>query len=120
VIFETHATSVDQAIGQVLRRTQAGSCSDLRRSYRTAEIAFAGGKTPIHRGARLREIGVEAATLNHIIEPFPGGESYGQACGRLIALLREIAHEHADGTPAALRRPGSSRQCPRPFYSPGV
>jgi broad specificity phosphatase PhoE len=133
VIFETHATSVDNEAGLAAGpydcelsatgerqarqlgeryagyRLDAIFCSDLRRSYRTAEIAFAGGKTPIHRDARLREVDygewtrrpageMEAAKLNHIIEPFPGGESYEQACGRIIALLREIAREYADGT----------------------
>ena len=79
LIFETHATSLDNersiASGQFdvelspLGRTQAVElgvryraralhavlCSDLQRSFRTGEIAFGARGMPIHRDARLRE-----------------------------------------------------------------
>jgi broad specificity phosphatase PhoE len=63
-------------------------CSDLQRSYRTAEIAFAARGVPILRDHRLRECNygvwtkrpvaaVDAERARRITEPFPAGESYG-------------------------------------------
>ena len=80
LVFETHATSVDNeaglASGQLdVPLSESGErqavelgaryrteefhtvfCSDLQRAYRTAEIAFNGRRFPIIRDARLREI----------------------------------------------------------------
>lgn len=126
VIFETHATSIDNergiASGQFdvelspLGCAQAAElgarrraedlavvlCSDLRRSYRTAEIAFAGRDLPIRRDARVRECDygawtrrpdaqVDAERLRRIDEPFPGGESYAAVAARTRELLGEVA-----------------------------
>ncbi len=130
LIFETHATSVDNerfvASGQFdvelspLGRAQAAElgvrygaedlhtvlCSDLQRSYRTAEIAFAGRGVPIHRDARVRECDygvwttrpsaeIDAERVRRILEPFPGGESYAQVAARTRDLLSEVVREWA-------------------------
>ncbi len=130
LIFETHATSFDNerfvASGQFdvelspLGLTQAAElgvrygtedlhavlCSDLHRSYRTAEIAFAERRLPIHRDARLRECDygtltrrptaeVDAERVRRIFEPFPGGESYAQVAARTRDLLDEVARDWA-------------------------
>ncbi len=69
-------------------------CSDLRRSYETAEIAFAGRGFNIIKDARLRECDygdmtrhpsdeVDAEKPNRILTPFPNGESYEQASQRM-------------------------------------
>jgi broad specificity phosphatase PhoE len=79
IVFETHATSIDNEAGiasghhdadlsalgvrqaRELGARHAGRdlaavwCSDLRRSYRTAEIAFGRRDVPIVRDRRLRE-----------------------------------------------------------------
>jgi len=127
LIFESHATSLDNeanlASGHFdvdlspLGLKQAGQlgeryrdhdltaiyCSDLRRAYRTAEIAFP--KASVIRDARLRECDygrltrhpvkeVEEWKLRCIDSPFPGGESYRQAAQRVASLLAELP---ADG-----------------------
>lgn len=81
--------------------------SDLQRAVETAEIAFAGTAIPILRDARLRECnygamnGMPASRLEterplRIDRPFPGGESWRQAVGRVGAFLEELA-ETRDG-----------------------
>lgn len=77
-------------------------CSDLQRSYKTAEIAF-GDRFPIIQDKRLRECDygdltqrpkeeVEPLKVKCISHPFPNGESYEQTLIRmkdfLIDLLR--------------------------------
>ncbi len=124
VVFETHATSEDneaklasgwadpllsrvgeeqaRALGERYRgRTfDAIYCSDLQRSYRTAELAFAGA-VPVIRDARLRECNygslnrapvseIEARKLAAIATPFPGGESYQDTTRRVRDFLREL------------------------------
>lgn len=75
-------------------------CSDLQRSFKTAEIAF-GNRFPIIRDARLRECDygdltghpadeMDSQKVNHITEPFPNGESYGQALNRIRSFLEEL------------------------------
>lgn len=128
LIFETHAASVDNerglASGQFdvelssLGRAQAADlgvryrieelhaalCSDLRRSYMTAEIAFADRDLPIVRDARAREcnygtwtrrpiVEVDIARVKHIFEPFPDGESYAQVVARMRDLLNEVERD---------------------------
>lgn len=130
LIFETHATSVDNerlvASGHFdvelspLGRAQAVElgaryraedlaavlCSDLQRSYRTAEIAFAGRDLAIRCDARLRECDygdwtrrpaaeIDAQRVRRIFEPFPGGESYAQVAARTRGLLDEVARDLA-------------------------
>jgi broad specificity phosphatase PhoE len=75
-------------------------CSDLQRSYRTAEIAF-GTKVPIVRDERLRECNygelnrgpkteVEGQRLIHVATPFPSGESYQQTSRRMALFLDDL------------------------------
>src|SRR5262245_59713733 len=110
LVYETHATSLDNEAGvasgwfdvglsptgeeqaRVLGVRRGGDdlaavfCSDLTRSYRTAEIAFADRALPIVRDPRLRECDYGALTRSvmseverrrptHVSIPFPGGES---------------------------------------------
>lgn len=126
--FETHATTVDNEAGvasgerdvalsargiqeaeELGRRNRGRSiavvfCSDLQRSWRTAEIAFAGGTVPIVRDGRLREcrygdlagrprVEIEAVKGRYIQEPFPNGESLAQAAGRVGNFLEDRAAE---------------------------
>jgi broad specificity phosphatase PhoE len=132
VIFETHATSVDNEAGlasgwfdAALSATgeeqarQLGArrrdddlaavfCSDLIRSFRTAEIAF-GKRVPIVREARLRECDygmltrhpaseIEVQRVDHLTTPFPDGESYEQVAGRVSAWLAEVTTTFAGRT----------------------
>lgn len=129
VFFETHATSIDNeqqiASGQrdaelsARGRRQAAAlgsryahedlravfCSDLRRSYRTAEIAFADRGLRIVRDARLRECDygewtgrptsvIDAARAGRITDPFPGGESYTQAAARTRDVLGDVRRDY--------------------------
>lgn len=83
-------------------------CSDLQRSYKTAEIAF-GDKFPIIQDKRLRECDygnltqhpkeeVEPMKVKCISHPFPNGESYEQTLKRmkdfLIDLLRNYDNKN--------------------------
>ncbi len=75
-------------------------CSDLQRSYKTADIAF-GDKFPIIKDARLRECDygdltrhsskeVEPFKIEHINNPFPNGESYEQTNQRMKDFLDDL------------------------------
>jgi broad specificity phosphatase PhoE len=124
IIFETHSTTVDNeaklAAGwydvalSELGETQAKQlgdrragehfdaifCSDLQRSYRTAQIAF-GDKFPIIQDKRLRECNygtlnrtpkadVEAMRRHALIVPFPEGESYEDTSERMHDFLQDL------------------------------
>ena len=89
-------------------RITAVYCSDLKRSYETAKIAF-GNTLPIIADQRLREINygdyngkpkaeVDAIKLTHLSQPFPNGESYSQAVARVQAFYRELKAQHPDAT----------------------
>ncbi len=76
--------------------------SDLYRAVETAHIAFGGTGIPIYRDSRLRECnygllnGKPVATLqgrriDHITEPFPGGESYIEVVDRVKDFLKDLA-----------------------------
>lgn len=126
ITFEAHATSLDNEAGRAsghrdcplspLGREQAHElggryqglslghvyCSDLRRSWETAEIAFKGRPVTIHRDMRLRECdygklsGVEASFVTahapkHLRVPFPSGESYADAMQRVRDALAEMS-----------------------------
>ncbi len=132
LFFETHATSLDNEAGiasgwfdvelspigeaqarelgqrYIDRAVSAVFCSDLRRSYRTAEIAFAGGRVPITRDTRLRECDygdltrrpttvIDALRQTSVTVPFPNGESYDQVTQRVGDVLAEIARDHDHG-----------------------
>ncbi|MBI2597338.1 histidine phosphatase family protein [Candidatus Daviesbacteria bacterium] len=130
IIFETHATSLDnenylssghnditlsslgeQQAKQLGRRYKDQKfdtifCSDLQRSYKTAEIAF-GKKFPIIKDPRLRECDygdltrhpsseVEPQLINYITEPFPNGESYEQSSKRIKDFLDDLKINYED------------------------
>lgn len=82
-------------------------CSDLERSYKSAEIAFEGREIPIYKDARLRECDygdwtrkpsaeVEPERANRINTPFPNGESYTQTTARVKSFLKELNEEYDD------------------------
>lgn len=131
LIFETHATTVDNEMGLAsgwhdvqlstlgeeqareigLRHRESGLsavfCSDLQRSWRSAEIAFAGQRIPIVRDARLRECDFGALTRRPVDEidvlrsmtiatPFPGGESYEDVARRVGKFLAEVSRDRQD------------------------
>jgi len=125
VIFEAHGTTVDnennlssgwydvelselgkqqaQELGERYRNETFDTifCSDLQRSYKTAEIAFSGRDFPIVKDERLRECSygdftrhsskeVETEKPNRISTPFPNGESYEQTTERMRSFLQDL------------------------------
>ena len=134
IVYSTHATSTDNVAGIASghsdpdlvprgieecaerrarwadRRFDLVVASDLRRSRRTAELAFADGNVPLRIDPRLRECNygdlngapkpeVDAIRASRLGEPFPGGgESYEGVAARIRALLEDLAGEHSDGT----------------------
>jgi len=133
LVFETHATTVDNEAGLAsgwfdVALSTAGEqqarmlgarrrddhlavvfCSDLIRSFRTAEIAFGDRSLPIVRDARLRECNygdltrrptseIESQRLRHLDEPFPNGESYQQVVERISGWLGEVTRQFAART----------------------
>ena len=79
-------------------------CSDLERSYKTAEIAF-GDTYPIIKDARLRECNygsmngapkqeVEAYKATAITTPYPDGESYADTSKRMKAFLEDLSKNY--------------------------
>jgi len=130
LVFETHATSLDNevglasgwfdaplsATGEEQARTLGARrrhdhlavvfCSDLSRSFRTAEIAFGDRSIPIVRDARLRECDygdltrrprseIDQQRARHLVYPFPNGESYQQVVDRVSGWLSQARH-HID------------------------
>ncbi len=129
IVFETHSTSVDnqarlasghhgaalsalgeqqaKELGQRYRDEviDAVFCSDLQRSYRTAEIAFERRTVPIIRDVRLRECDygdwtrksseeVQAEGPRRVTTPFPNGESYEQAAARMKNFLEDLSRDY--------------------------
>jgi broad specificity phosphatase PhoE len=79
-------------------------CSDLQRSYRSAEIAF-GDKFPIIKDERLRECNygdmnqqpsdiVKEEKPKRISEPFPNGESYEDCAKRMGEFLKDLLRDY--------------------------
>ena len=77
-------------------------CSDLQRAYTTAEIAFSARRLPIIRDARLREFDygtltqyppTELAMEQHLILPFPEGESIVVAVQRVGDFLEDASRD---------------------------
>ena len=126
VLFESHATSLDndaalasghfdvplsaagerqaRELGERYRGRHIDEvfCSDLQRSYRTAELACAGLGIAITRDPRLRECDYGALTrrsrqevhsqlIARLEKPFPAGESYRQAADRVKRFLCHVA-----------------------------
>ncbi len=124
IIFESHATTFDnethlssghfdielsplgiqqaKELGQRYKNDHFDIifCSDLQRSYKTAEIAF-GNKFPIIQDKRLRECDygdltrhpsseVNPLKVKHITDPFPNGESYEQTGKRMKEFLDDL------------------------------
>jgi broad specificity phosphatase PhoE len=131
--FETHATSVDNEAGLASgwydvelsargvqqarelgqRRSESGLtaiyCSDLRRSYDTAHIAFPDTEVAITHDGRLRECDYGDLTRRPVAEidahrtravhtAFPRGESYADVTRRVGAWLEEVRTRHGSGT----------------------
>lgn len=80
-------------------------CSDLQRSYKTAELAF-GDKFPIIKDERLRECDygdlsrqpkqiIEDEKMLRIATPFPNGESYQQTASRMKLFLADVLKNYA-------------------------
>ena len=124
LVYETHATSLDNEAGLAsghfdVDLSPAGEAqaaelgqryadappalvltSDLRRAWRTAEIAF-GDRVRVVRDARLRECDygtltrrpareIDTCRVAAIDAPFPGGESYRAVAARVAACLDEL------------------------------
>ena len=133
VVFETHSTSLDNELqlasghydselspaGEKQARElgdryqiqdlAAIFCSDLKRSYRTAEIAFADRRIRVVRDRRLRECDYGELTRGSsariaelrvacVDTPFPGGESYRQVAARVKDFLREACRAYRGKT----------------------
>lgn len=89
-------------------RLDAVFCSDLARAVETAEIAFAGTDIPVFLDWRLREIdygelngapadAIAAERARRVDRPFPGGESYRDAVGRVASFLDDLRGGCAGG-----------------------
>lgn len=128
VIFESHSTTKDNEAGTAagwydvelsdLGKKQAKQmgerykdqtfdaifCSDLQRSYKTAQLAF-GDRFPIIKDARLRECNygdlnrapkkdIEAMKAQAVEVPFPNGESYQDTSARMKAFLQDLCKQY--------------------------
>jgi len=128
IVFESHSTTVDNEAGVAsgwndvelsglgkqqaleLGKRRSGEnfdaifCSDLQRSYKTAEIAF--GKTfKIIKDKCLREVNygdlsglsediVKPQKPAYIHNPFPSGESYEQTSARIKNFLKDLLRDY--------------------------
>lgn len=81
-------------------------CSDLQRSFKSAEIAF-GDKFPIIKDSLLRECDygkftqkpseiVDIEKLKRIEIPFPEGENYIQTTSRMKSFLTDLLKNYDD------------------------
>ncbi len=93
-------------------------CSDLQRSYKTAEIAF-GNKFSIIKDKRLRECDygdltqhssseVDLEKIKRIKTPFPNGESYEQTSERMKSFLEDLLKNY-NGPPSHKASEGQSK-----------
>ncbi len=80
-------------------------CSDLQRSYKSAQIAFEGLNVPIIKDKRLREcdygdltqapsVEVEGQKLSRISTPFPNGESYQDTTQRMAYFINDLKQNY--------------------------
>jgi broad specificity phosphatase PhoE len=76
-------------------------CSDLQRSYKSAEIAFANRNFKIIKDQRLRESDygdftrhpyteVKALRSQYVNKPFPNGDSYEQKAQEMKSFLQDL------------------------------
>lgn len=128
IVFETHGTTFDnenylssghfdvelsplgiqqsKELGERYKNDTFSAifCSDLQRSYKTAEIAF-GDKYPIIKDKRLRECDygdltqhpseeVDAEKPKRISIPFSNGESYEQITKRMKEFLDNLKKDY--------------------------
>ncbi len=129
IVFESHSTSLDnekhlssgwndvdlsplgiqqaQDLGERRKNEKFDAifCSDLQRSYKTAQIAF-GDKFPIIQDPRLRECNygdltqkpsnlVNPEKSKRIKVPFPNGESYEQTSERMKSFLKDLIKNYS-------------------------
>lgn len=132
IIFESHSTTKDNEAGTaagwydvelsdpgVNQARQMGEryagqsfdaifCSDLQRSYKTAQLAF-GEKFPIITDARLRECNygdlnrapkkdIENMKAEAVETSFPNGESYKDTSARMKTFLQDLSKDYAGKT----------------------
>jgi 2,3-bisphosphoglycerate-dependent phosphoglycerate mutase len=82
-------------------------CSDLDRATETARIAFASRGLEIFHDWRLRECNygmlngtavarLEGERAKHVLDPYPGGESYLDVVARLRSFLHDLPPRFAD------------------------
>lgn len=128
IIFESHSTTKDNEAGTAagwydvelsdlgvdqakqLGQRYAGHafdtifCSDLQRSYKTAELAFVGAFSVV-QDERLRECNygelnrapkteIDAMKREAINIPFPGGESYQDTSKRMKSFIDDLKASH--------------------------
>lgn len=133
IIFEAHSTTYDneahlssgwndvdlselglkqsKELGERYKDEKFGAiyCSDLLRSYKTAEIAFGNRGFEIIRDGRLRECNygdltqhasheVDEQKIKRIHEPFPNGESYEQTTKRMKEFLDDLLENYDERT----------------------
>src|SRR5262249_59752108 len=81
--------------------------SDLARAADTARIAFAPRGLPIFHDWRLRECNygmlngtpvarLEAERTRHVLDPYSGGESYGDVVARVRSFLHDLSPRFVD------------------------
>ena len=125
IIFEVHATTFDNELqrgsghsdvdlsptgvkqAEEMRARYAGKnmaavfCSDLKRSTKTAEIAFSGTGVTIVSDSRLRECDygdytrkpsaeIKKLKVTRIDTPFPDGQSYAQTTDLAKRFLKDL------------------------------
>ncbi|HCJ52410.1 MAG: hypothetical protein A2898_04675 [Candidatus Kerfeldbacteria bacterium RIFCSPLOWO2_01_FULL_48_11] len=131
IIFESHGTTFDNEAGlssglydvglsprgereakelgrrRSHERFDAIFCSDLRRSWKTAQVAFGETHSPIFNDARLQECDygdltrrpsseVEAIKNQYVHSPFPNGESYEEVSARIKSFLEDLLNNFDD------------------------
>jgi len=129
IIFESHNTTIDnennrasghydvelsekgkqqsKALGERYKDTQIDAifCSDMQRSYKTAEGAFSNRNIPTFQDERLRECNygdltrapkdhVEGMRMQYITTPYPNGESLQQRVEKMKSFLDEIKEKY--------------------------
>jgi 2,3-bisphosphoglycerate-dependent phosphoglycerate mutase len=82
-------------------------CSDLARASETAQVAFGGRGLPIFKDWRLRECNygmlngtavarLEVERTKHVLDPYPGGESYLDVVARARSFLHDLPPRYPD------------------------